>query len=153
MAQLGDGDAGGRFEALSRMGVELDRAVELPGHALAVVPLLEDSDMYVRMVALETLGKLEAAALAQHAAAVVARLEDPDWGVRWPAVELLGKLDAAALAPHEQALDKAASYVEYDDDDEDDDVEDEDDGYRPDDGDDDVRAAAAELLAKLRARN
>ena len=44
-------------------------------------------------------------------------------------METLGKLEAAALAQHEQALAKAAKEGK----------------------DEDVRAAAAELLAKLRA--
>ena len=53
---------------------------------------------------METLGKLDAAALAQHEAALVAMLEDSDEDVRRAAVETLGKLDAAALAQHAAAL-------------------------------------------------
>ena len=60
---------------------------------------------------METLGKLEPAALAQHAAAVAARLEDcdpyfddrpdrGDDGVRWAAVKTLGKLEPPVLALH-----------------------------------------------------
>ena len=83
---------------------------------------------------METLGKLEAAALAQHAAALVDKLEDADARVRRAALLTLGKLEMAALAPHEQALDKAAT----------------DDVY---DARGSVRFAAAGLLAKLRAGN
>ena len=90
---------------LLRMWTELDCGVDLPGHALAVVALLEDDDADVRLMAVETLGKLEAAALAQHAAAVVGKLEDSDANVRLvAAVQTLGKLDAASLAPHAAAL-------------------------------------------------
>ena len=76
---------------------------------------------------METLGKLEPAALAQHGAALVARLEDSYWNVCKAAVQTLGKLEPAALAQHEQALAKAAEE------------------------DSAVGDAAAEVLAKLRA--
>jgi len=82
----------------------------------------------VRKAAVETLGKLEPAALAQHGAALVARLEHSEWGVRQAAVETLGKLEPAALAQHEQALAKAAK----------------------EDKDSDVRRAADKVLAELR---
>ena len=58
-------------------------------------------DYYVRVAALETLGKLDAAALAPHVAAIVAivaKLEHSENYVRVAALETLGKLDAAALA-------------------------------------------------------
>ena len=65
---------------------------------------LEDSHREVRLAAVSTLGKLEAAALAQHAGAIVAKLEDSDWGVRKAAVLTLGMLEAAALAQHADAI-------------------------------------------------
>jgi len=100
-AQLGGGE---RRHVLMRMLGELDRSVDLPGHTWAVVPLLGDSDLGVRFWALQTLGKLEPAALAQHGAALVARLEHSDLFVRRAAVETLGKLEPAALAQHAAAL-------------------------------------------------
>jgi len=103
-ARLGGGSARERREVLRRMGRQLDRVVDLPGHALAVVSLLEDSDAFVRTSAVETLGKLEPAALAQHGAALVARLEHSKWVVRKVAVKTLGKLEPAALAQHGAAL-------------------------------------------------
>ena len=89
---------------LGRMGVELDRAAELPGHALAVVQRLEDPDEVVRWAAVHTLGKLEAAAFAQHAAAFVAKLEDSAFNVRCVAVQTLGRLEAETLAQHAAAV-------------------------------------------------
>ena len=53
---------------------------------------------------METLGKLEPAALAPHAAAVVARLDDSKSVVRNAAVATLAKLEAAALALHAAAI-------------------------------------------------
>ena len=99
------------------------------GHMDAVVAKLEDPDEDVRVVAVQTLGKLEPAALAQHGAALVARLEDSYGWVRKAAVETLGKLEPAALAQYEQAIAKAAEEDEYED----------------------VRGGAYEVLAKLRA--
>ena len=61
------------------------------------VAMLEDSDRRVREAALETLGKLEGAALAAHAAAVVAKLEDSSWVMRATAVATLGKLESEGL--------------------------------------------------------
>ena len=89
-AQLGSGDANERMAVLLRMDLELDCVMDLPGHAWAVVLLLQDSDEYVRVLALDTLGELEPAALAQHGAALAARLEDSDWHVRKAAVKTLG---------------------------------------------------------------
>jgi len=126
-AQLGGGSAGERRMVLARMGTELDCGVDLPGHALAVVPLLEDSDGYVRCTAVLTLSRLEPAALAQHGAALVAKLADSWAGVRVAAVETLGKLEFADLARHEPAIAKAAEE------------------------DDDYYVRAAKVLAKLRA--
>ena len=74
---------------------ELDCGVDLPGHVWAVVPLLEDSDVYVRRAAMQTLGKLEPAALAQHQQAIAkAADEDPDADVRAAAAEVLAMLRA-----------------------------------------------------------
>ena len=69
-------------------------------HAAAVVALLESEVA----AAVETLGKLEPAALAQHAAALVAKLDHPDRGVREAALQALGKLEPAALAQHAAAV-------------------------------------------------
>ena len=66
------------------------------------------NEMTVRKTAVETLGKLDAAALAQNAAALVATLVNDIWGVRVAAIETLGRLGAEALAQHEPALAKAA---------------------------------------------
>ena len=75
--------------------------------AAAVVAKLDDSDgrvreavSHVRLMALDTLGKLEAAAIADHAAALVDTLKDSEWHVRLAAVQTLSKLEAAALAEH-----------------------------------------------------
>jgi len=103
-AQLGGGSAQEWRQVLQRMLGELDRSVDLPSHAWAVVPLLEDSDRKVRWWAVETLGKLEPAALAQHGAALAARLEDSNWNVRKAVVETLGKLKPGDLAQHGAAL-------------------------------------------------
>ena len=131
----GGGNAMERMQVLQRMGRELDRAVELPGHALAVVQRLSDPVAFVRMAAVQTLGKLEVAVLRQHEAALDPRLDDSAEWVRFAAVLTLGKLSTdfsrVCLAPHEQALAKAAT----------------------DDEDAGVRSTAAELLAKLRAGN
>ena len=101
-----------RQSVLARMAEELDCGVDLPGHARAVVRLLKDSvpgsNWKVRRQAVETLGKLEPAALAQHGAALATRLEDSHQWVRQKAVETLGKLEAAALAQHQQAIAKVA---------------------------------------------
>jgi len=93
-----------RYDVLQLMRMELDCVVDLPGHALAVVPLLEDSDEHVREAAVQTLGKLDSAALAQHGATLVAKLEDSDVHVRQAAVQTLGKLEPAVLAQHGAAL-------------------------------------------------
>ena len=45
---------------------------------------------------MQTLGKLEAAALAQYAAALVAKLEDPDTRVQVMARFVIHKLEPAA---------------------------------------------------------
>ena len=79
--------------------------------AAAVVAKLDDSDgrvreavSHVRLMALDTLGKLEAAALAELAPAIAAKLEHRSSAVRLTAVEMLGKLDAATLANHAPAV-------------------------------------------------
>jgi len=94
-ARLGGGSAGERRTALERMCTRLDHGVDLPGHAWAVVPLLEDSERIVRSTAVQTLGHIEPAVLALYGAALVAKLVDSDEWVRYYAVETLGKLDGA----------------------------------------------------------
>ena len=69
-----------------------------------IVAKLEDPDESVRIAALETLGKLEPAALAPHTDAIVAKLVDSDKGVRCAALGALRKLGAAVLAPHAAAI-------------------------------------------------
>ena len=65
------------------------------GHMDAVIARLEDSDYYVRGTAVETLGKLEPAALAQHEQAIAkAAEEDEDSDVRRAAANVLAKLQA-----------------------------------------------------------
>jgi len=85
-----------RHGVLACMGRELDCGVDLPGHALAVVPLLEDSEWMVRRAAVQTLGKLEPAALAQHGAALAARLGDSGVFVQIEARFVMHKLEPAA---------------------------------------------------------
>ena len=125
-ARLGGAGVGERCEVLARMGAELDRGVDLPSHALAVMPLLEDSDEEVRVAAVGTLGKLEPKALAQHGAALATRLEDSDPNVRKAVVVSLGKLTPAALSRHGEAI-----------------------AAKLDDPDEDVREAVLETLGKL----
>ena len=49
---------------------------------------------------METLGKLDKAALALHAGAIVGVLADDDQSVRYAAVVTLGKMDQVGLTPH-----------------------------------------------------
>ena len=75
-------------------------------HVDDVVAMLVDEyyDGCTRVLALETLGKLEPATLAQHTHAVVARLYDRPAHVRRAALLTLGKLGPANLAPHAALL-------------------------------------------------
>ena len=67
----------------------------LAQHVAVLVARLEDSDWRVRMAAVETLGKLEPAALAQHEQAIAkAAEEDKNSAVRDAAAEVLAKLRA-----------------------------------------------------------
>ena len=66
--------------------------------------MLEDSSWYVRIEALNTLGKLEPAMLAQADDAFVAMLEDSKGYVRKTALKSLGKLEPAKLAQYADAL-------------------------------------------------
>ena len=109
VAELAHPDADDRYEALNALRDMSDEvagfgAVELPAYAAAVVAKLEDSDVDVREAAVETLGKLEPAALAQHAATIVAKLEHSNEDVRMAAVDTLGELEPAALAQHAAAV-------------------------------------------------
>jgi len=104
---------------------ELDCGVDLPGHVWAVVPLLEDSDVYVRRAAMQTLGKLEPAALAQHQQAIAkAAEENSDAQVQIAARVVMHKLEPAA-----GHMDAVAAKLE--------------------DPDEDVRYAAVQTLGKL----
>ena len=60
----------------------LARGTMFAQRADAVVAMLEDSEVYMRILALAMLGRLEPAALTQHADIVVARLEDADETMR-----------------------------------------------------------------------
>ena len=76
----------------------------LAQHAEAVVARLEDSELQVRVRALDTLAQLEPAALAQHAEAVVASLEDSELQVRVRALTTLAQLEPSALTQHAEAV-------------------------------------------------
>ena len=108
---------------LHRMREELDREVELPGHAAAIVIMLKDWEIppddggetqvrawaliavsKVRWTALTILRRLEPTVLAGHASAIVDMLEDSDASVRYNALETLAKLEAAVLGQHAAAI-------------------------------------------------
>ena len=76
----------------------------LAQHAEAVVARLEDSELQVRVRALDSLAQLEPAALAQHAEAVVASLEDSELQVRVRALTTLAQLEPSALTQHAEAV-------------------------------------------------
>ena len=61
-------------------------------------------EYYMRMQALDTLGKLEPATLAQYADAIVARLSDSSEDVRYEALDTLGKLEPMRFAQHAGAV-------------------------------------------------
>ena len=63
-----------------------------------------DDPWQVRQKALETMRKLEPAALAQHAGPVIAWLGDSDSVVRWMAWNTLRNLEPATLAQHTGAV-------------------------------------------------
>ena len=73
-------------------------------YADALVAVLADSDIYVRIRALKTLGKMEPATLAQHVDVIVAKLKDRNEHVRKLVFKTLAKLEPATLAPHEAAI-------------------------------------------------
>ena len=102
-AKLEDSDAiayaGRRWRRWASWSRRPSRSTRPPSSPSSRTPMV-----HVRWAALETLGKLEPAALAQHAAAVVAKLEDCRLGVRRAALETLGKLEPAALAQHAAAI-------------------------------------------------
>ena len=75
---------------------ELD-AAELAPHVGTFIAKLKHPEYFVRVWAMDLLGKLEAAALKPHATAIAAKLKDKDEGMVRSAVLVLGKLKAAAL--------------------------------------------------------
>ena len=76
----------------------------LAEHADLVVYMLEFPQFDARRHAVETFGKLEAAARAGRGAALVAKLEHDQWQYRQAAVQALGTLEAKDLAQHDAAL-------------------------------------------------
>jgi hypothetical protein len=82
----------------------LDVQAVLADHTTAIAALLEDSDPYVRVVALETLSWLDSTKLADHRCAISALLGDSDPYVRVVALETLGILEPAVLAEHAPAI-------------------------------------------------
>ena len=80
------------------------RPESIEQHIDDLLASLSDSNARMRVLTLETLGKLEPSTLAQHAAAVAARLEDSVEDVRYQACETLGKLEPSTLAQHAAAV-------------------------------------------------
>ena len=89
----------------------------------------------MRQTALETLGKLERAALLQHADALVARLEDVDVYVRRAALEAFGKLALGNSGTQLELVQHARAVV-----------------ARLEDGDSCVRKVAKRILRSLPLR-
>jgi hypothetical protein len=120
VTNLEDSDWHVRSTALEAIG-NLSEEV-LAVHGTAIAARLQDSQFFMRHMAVEVLG-LHEAVLAQHTAAVAAKLEDSDAGVRKAAVEALGRHNAI-FAPHTDAIRQMADA----------------------DNDDDVRAAAKRIV-------
>ena len=97
VARLADSESFVRkaaWELVTKLGAE----ETLAQHVTMIATKLEDSDPRVRRRVVQTLGKLEPAALAQYGAALAARLEDVDEKVRYAAVETMATTAVAAAA-------------------------------------------------------
>ena len=70
---------------------------EVAKHANNIVTKLENDDVLVRRVVIETLGKLDQAELAKYVDKIVEKLKDPSWRMRKEALHTLGKLNREIL--------------------------------------------------------
>ena len=91
-----------RVAALQLMHSKL-RSDALAAHAGAVARLLNDTDAYVQRLALQTLRKVDASALAPHSEAMMERLVEiggDDWSMRMSALKAMLRLSPDAITPH-----------------------------------------------------